>query len=97
MTDGSTDLTRSPRLRRTTFAQGWSRPFTWLAAAALGAILLAALAVAATAAALIGLLAAFGALVLRLAPGKRAEPGVAATLEGRRTADGWVVEAAAPR
>ena len=94
MTDASHDLTRSPTLRRAPFA-GWTRPFNWIAAVVLGLTVVAALTVAAAAAALLGVLVAFGALVLRLLPRKRA--GGPVTLEGRATPDGWVVEAAAPR
>lgn len=87
----SNDLTPTPTVPRSIFA-GWSRPFTWIAAVALGLTVVAALTVAAAAAALLGLLIAFGALVLRLSPRKRA--GRPVTLEGRATPDGWVVEAA---
>ena len=94
MIDASHDLTRSPTLRRAPFA-GWTRPFTWIAAVVLGLTVVAALTVAAAAAALLGVLVAFGALVLRLLPRRRGSRPV--TLEGRATPDGWVVEAAARR
>ena len=69
-----------------------------LAVGAAGAVVVIALAVVATAAALIGLVVGAGVvLALRVTAKSRrkastpSEPGV---LEGRRTADGWVVEAA---
>lgn len=90
MTDAVTDLTRLPTPPR---ARGWSRPVTWAIAGVFAVIVAAALAVAAAAAALVGLLVAVAALVLRLAPRRQASAGPV-TLEGRRTPDGWEVEAA---
>jgi hypothetical protein len=92
MTDAATDLARLPTPPR---GGSWTRPFTWAIAGVFAMIVVAALAVAAAAAALVGLLVAVAALVLRLAP--RRHSGGPVTLEGRRTADGWDVEAAAPR
>ena len=91
MTEAVKDLTPLPRSVRAR----WGRPLTWAIAAVFAVIVAVALAVAAAAAALVGLLVAAAALVLRLAP--RRPPGGAVTLEGRRTPDGWEVEAAAPR
>jgi hypothetical protein len=67
-----------------------------VAAAVFAALVAAALFVAAAAAALIGLIVAMAAIVLRLSP-RRRSPQAGEVLEGRRTAEGWVVEAAAPR
>ncbi len=49
-----------------------------------------AVALAAIAAALIGLLIALAAMALRLMPRRRS--GQSEVLEGRKTANGWVVE-----
>lgn len=63
------------------------------AAAVAGGIVLVALALFAIAAAGVGLLITLAALAFKLAPRRRARgPEM---LEGRRTADGWVVEAGA--
>jgi hypothetical protein len=52
----------------------------------------------ATAAALIGLVVAAGAvLALRFSPAVRRRRADTQLLEGRRTADGWEVEAIAPK
>jgi hypothetical protein len=62
-----------------------------------GLLVVAALFVAFTAAAVVGLIFAAAMLVLRIAsPGKRkvgAPADGSTVLEGRRTAEGWVVEA----
>ncbi len=89
MTNTATDLTRLPTAQR---RSAWSKPVTWAIAAVFAVIVAVALAVAAAAAALVGLLVAAAALVLRLAP--RRQSNGAVTLEGRRTPDGWEVEAA---
>lgn len=66
--------------------------------AAAGAVMALALAVVATAAALIGLVVAAGAVIaLRFSPAVRRKRAETKLLEGRRTADGWVVEAVAPK
>lgn len=63
-----------------------------------GAVFAIALAVVATAAALIGMVVATGVvLALRFSPSVRRRRAEARLLEGRRTADGWVVEATAPK
>lgn len=65
---------------------------------AAGVVMALAFAVVATAAALIGLLVAAGAVIaLRLTPSVRRKRAQTKLLEGRRTADGWVVEVVAPR
>lgn len=73
----------------------------WAGFAALGiagAVFIIALAVVATAAALIGLVVAAGAVLsLRLSPSVRRRRTDTQLLEGRRTADGWEVEAIAPK
>ena len=73
----------------------------WAGFAALGvagAVFVVALAVVATAAALIGLVVAAGAvLALRFSPAVRRRRADTQLLEGRRTADGWEVEAIAPK
>jgi hypothetical protein len=73
----------------------------WIGLGALGvagAVLALALAVVATAAALIGLVVAAGAVIaLRFSPSVRRRRAETRLLEGRRTADGWVVEAVAPK
>lgn len=60
------------------------------AAAFAGLFVLMAVALAAIAAALIGLLIALAAMALRLMPRRRS--GQSEVLEGRKTANGWVVE-----
>jgi hypothetical protein len=63
-----------------------------------GAVLALTLAVVATAVALIGLVVAAGAVIaLRFSPAVRRKRAQTNLLEGRRTADGWVVEAVAPK
>ena len=63
-----------------------------------GAVVVVALAVVATMAALIGLVVAAGAVVaLRFSPSVRRRRAETKLLEGRRTADGWVAEAIAPK
>ena len=57
-----------------------------------GVFVVAALALAALAAAIVGVLIAFAAVVLRVRPRRKQ---VSQTLEGRKTAAGWVVEAPA--
>jgi hypothetical protein len=73
----------------------------WAGFAALGAagaVFVVALAVVATAAALIGLVVAAGAvLALRFSPAVRRRRADTQLLEGRRTADGWEVEAIGPK
>ena len=73
----------------------------WVGLGALGvagAVLALTLAVVATAAALIGLVVAAGAVIaLRFSPAVRRRRAETRLLEGRRTADGWVVEAVAPK
>lgn len=64
------------------------------ASALAGLFVVMAVALAALAAALVGLLIAFAAMALRLRP-RRREPDDGAVLEGRKTADGWVIEARA--
>ncbi len=63
-----------------------------------GAFLALMLALVATAAALIGLVVAAGAVIaLRFSPSVRRKRAQTQLLEGRQTADGWVVEAVAPK
>lgn len=63
--------------------------------AAAGAVMVFAFAVVAATAALIGLVVGAGVvLALRLTAPKRRRPDGDRLLEGRRTADGWVVEPA---
>ncbi len=61
-------------------------------AALAGIAVLLAVALAAVTAAVVGVLIAFAAVALRLRPRRRARVQGAETLEGRRTAAGWVVE-----
>lgn len=75
---------------------GLNRPLTWMIAAVFAVLVAIALVVALAAALVVGATVAIAALVLRLAPRKRAPAGPA-LLEGRRTAEGWVVEAALRR
>lgn len=75
---------------------GLNRPLTWAIAAVFAVLVAIALVVALAAALFIGATVAIAALVLRLAPRKRVPSGPA-LLEGRRTAEGWVVEAALRR
>ncbi len=75
---------------------GSSRALTWLIAAVFGVLVAIALVVALAAALVVGAVVAAAALVLRLAP-RRRTGGAPATLEGKRTPDGWVVEAALRR
>jgi hypothetical protein len=75
---------------------GWSALARWAGLAALGVfglLIVLALFVAATAAAVIGLIVAAAMIVLRLAAPKPVAAGNDLVLEGRRTAEGWVVEA----
>lgn len=81
-----------PQPRGTT---GFS-PLTWIIAAVFAVLVAAALVVALTAALFVGAIVAVAALVLRLAPSRRSA-GTPTELEGRRTPDGWVVEAALRR
>lgn len=67
-----------------------------VAGAIFASLVAVAIFVAAAAAAVIGLLVTVAAMVLRLAPRRRAAPD-GEVLQGRQTAEGWVVEAAAPR
>ncbi len=92
MTTSSTDLQPPPRAARTGGPR-WPL-FAWAAGALFAVLVAFALFVATVAAAVIGLIVAAAAVLLRVAPRKRAPEDV---LEGRRTAEGWVVEAAAPR
>jgi hypothetical protein len=75
--------------------------FRWVGLGALGiagAAMALMLALVATAAALIGLVIAAGAVIaLRFSPSIRRKREETRLLEGRRTADGWVVEAVAPK
>jgi hypothetical protein len=81
--------------------------FRWLGMAALGvagALVVLALAVVATAAALIGLIVGAGfVLSLRMSAARRrkqaksAAQGAPMDLEARREGDGWVVEAVVPK
>ena len=75
---------------------GSSRALTWAIAAVFGVLVVIALVVALAAALIVGAVVAVAALVLRLSPRRRAG-NAPATLEGRRTPDGWVVEAALRR
>lgn len=88
-----TELLAPPPVHRA--GARWSL-LTWAAGAMFAALVAVALFVAAAAAAMLGLIVAVAAVVLRLMPRKRS-PETAAVLEGKRTAEGWVVEAAAPR
>jgi hypothetical protein len=64
------------------------------ALAAAGAVAVFALLIVAATAALIGLVVGAGVVAaLRLTASRRRRPDQAALLEGRRTPDGWVVEA----
>jgi hypothetical protein len=73
----------------------------WVGLGALGvagAVMALMLALVATMAALIGLVIAAGAVIaLRFTPNVRLKREQTKLLEGRRTADGWVVEAVAPK
>lgn len=83
MSEASTALTSPPAPR----AQGsWTRAIVTAAALAVGVVL----ALVAAFVALVGVLAAVTVLLVR----RRRAPDVPATLEGRRTPDGWVAEAA---
>lgn len=82
--------------RPNTPLNGFNRPLTWAIAAVFAVLVAVALVVALAAALFIGATVAIAALVLRLTPRKRAPSGPA-LLEGRRTAEGWVVEAALRR
>lgn len=64
-----------------------------------GGVVVLALVVVATVAALIGLVvAACAVIALRFSPSiRRQRAGSPGLLEGRRTADGWVAEAVAPK
>lgn len=64
-----------------------------IGAALAGLFVAAAFALAAMAAALVGLLIAFAALALRFRP--RRDASAPALLEGVKTAQGWVIEARA--
>jgi Flp pilus assembly protein TadB len=75
---------------------GPSRALTWAIAAVFAVLVAIALVVALAAALVVGAVVAVAALVLRLAPRRRADDAPK-TLEGRRTPDGWVVEAALRR
>jgi Flp pilus assembly protein TadB len=75
---------------------GLNRPLTWAIAAVFAVLVAVALVVALAAALFIGATVAIAALVLRLTPRKRPPVGPA-LLEGRRTPEGWVVEAALRR
>lgn len=57
-----------------------------------GLAVLLAVALAALAAAAVGVLIAFAAVALRFRPRRRVRDANGETLEGRRTASGWVVE-----
>jgi len=61
-------------------------------AAVAGIAVVLAVALAAVTAAVVGVLIAFAAFALRLRPRRRARVAGPETLEGRRTAAGWVVE-----
>ncbi len=61
-------------------------------AAIAGLAVLLAVALAALTAAVVGVLIAFAAVALRFRPSRRARVQGPETLEGRRTAAGWVVE-----
>lgn len=82
----------SPQMPRA----GSSRALTWAIAAVFGVLVVIALVVALAAALIVGAVVAAAALVLRLSP-RRRSGDAPATLEGRRTPDGWVVEAALRR
>lgn len=75
---------------------GFARPLTWAIAAVFAVLVVVALLVALTAALVVGATVAIAALVLRLAPRRRADDAPT-ELEARRTPDGWVVEAALRR
>ncbi len=62
-----------------------------------GVLIGLAVAVAATAAAVVGVIAATAFVALRLASSRSRLRSGPLLLEGRRTADGWVVESAATR
>lgn len=96
MTSADTPAELSAPRAAASGAQGLNRPLTWVIAAVFAALVVVALAVALAAALVIGATVAIAALVLRLAPRQRAPSGPA-LLEGRRTAEGWVVEAALRR
>lgn len=75
---------------------GSARALTWAIAAVFGVLVAVALAVTLVAALVVGAVVAVAALVLRLSP-RRRTGDAPALLEGRRTPDGWVVEAALRR
>ncbi|TPW07737.1 MAG: hypothetical protein FD124_908, partial [Alphaproteobacteria bacterium] len=75
---------------------GSSRALACAIAAVFGVLVAIALVVALAAALVVGAVVAVAALVLRLSPRRRSGDGPT-TLEGRRTPDGWVVEAALRR
>lgn len=87
----STELAPPPRPQRSDRRLPLA---AWIAGGVFAVLVIVALAVAAAAAAAIGLIALAAALVLRLAPKPRDS---STPLEARRTAEGWVVEAASPR
>lgn len=74
----------------------FKQPLAWLIAGVFAVIVAIALVVALTAVLFVGAMVAIAALVLRLSP-RRAAQSTPTELEGRRTPDGWVVEAALRR
>ena len=81
-----------PAARKT----GWAAVARWAGFAALGVfglLIVLALFVAFTAAAVVSLIVAAAMIVLRLGQPRVVASGDTMVLEGRRTAEGWVVEA----
>jgi Flp pilus assembly protein TadB len=72
-------------------------PLAWAIAAVFGVLVVIAFVVALAAALIVGATVAVAALVLRLAPPRRRPEAGPTLLEGRRTPEGWVVEAALRR
>lgn len=90
MTDPATAILAQPAPRQRRFSM-FGRPAAWLAGFAFAAVAVAAAFVAAAAAAVIAILGVIALLVMRLSPRRPAAGPV--TLEGRRTAEGWIAEA----
>jgi hypothetical protein len=86
---------RSSAMRAETASEVITRVTGAVAAALVGGFALLFVLLATLAVTLAGVVIAAGALLARLAPARRRARGPV-LLEGRRTPDGWVVEAAPP-
>jgi hypothetical protein len=82
-------------MRAETASQAIKNATGAVAAMLVGAFALFFVLLATLAVTLAGVVIAAGALLARLAPARR-RPGGPVLLEGKRTPDGWVVEAAPP-